>query len=342
MSLFHGGDLAAAEKAFGIKREHWLDLSTGINPNGWPVPELPAEIFQRLPFLDDALIAAASSYYRCDTLLPIPGSQFAIQALPGLFPKCTVAIPNIAYQEHRAAWVKARHKVVLYADNEINGMGADIESGRINHLLVINPNNPTCKLIEKKQLKSYLLKLKKRNGFMIIDETFMDVMPGNSMIDCLDTGHLIILRSLGKFFGLAGVRLGFLLAEIGICNKIQEQLGPWAVSGPAQWIGIQALSDTNWQSNNRQYLYDQSKRLADYLKKIFSEEMISADNTPLYVTLNFNEGFAISLYEQLAEKGILVRYIALDNKTACLRFGLLNGDQQWFRLKSVLKTLSNK
>lgn len=339
MNLSHGGDLETAAKTFGIKKTDWLDLSTGINPHSWPVPVVPADIWRRLPALNKELIASARIYYQCNSILPVPGSQSAIQTLPVLFPRCRVAIPVIGYQEHKIAWEKAGHDIIFYSDEQLDELDARIESGQVKHVVVINPNNPSCKIIEKNQLESWLMKLRQRNGYLIIDETFMDTTPEFSMVEHMDSGNLIILRSLGKFFGLAGVRLGFLLAHTDICNNVQQQLGPWAVSGPAQWIGIQVLSDTSWQQNNRQWLKEESTHLRDYLENILDHEIISIKHTLLYVTVILEESVATFLYEQLGKQGILVRYIPFNNQHACIRFGLLKDSEQWLRFKTAMETI---
>jgi cobalamin biosynthesis protein CobC len=342
MSVFHGGDLEAAEKTFAIEKDKWLDLSTGINPRSWPVPTIPVDVWRRLPTLDQELIDAAKTYYQCDSLLAIPGSQFAIQALPHLFPLCTVAIPVVGYQEHKAAWVKAGHDIIFYSDQNLDELDVRIETGQVDIVVVINPNNPSCRVIEKKQLESWLINLKEHNGHLIIDETFMDTMPEYSMTRHLDADNFIILRSLGKFFGLAGMRLGFMLAQTHLCEQLQQQLGPWAVSGPAQWIAIQALADKDWHENNRQWLNEASIRLKAYLEEILDREIISIKNTPLYVTLMFEKSVATAVFKHMGKQGILIRLIPLDNKHACLRFGLLDGDEQWLRFKKAILTFTDK
>ncbi|NKB35548.1 MAG: threonine-phosphate decarboxylase [Gammaproteobacteria bacterium] len=337
MKILHGGNLERAEKEFGIEKNTWLDLSTGINPCGYPVPQFPAELIRRLPSQELALESAATSYYQTNSLLAIPGSQFAIQTLPALFPKCCIAIPRIGYQEHKVAWEKSEHDIFLYSDDKLDELEASIVAGKVNIVLIINPNNPSCLLIEKTRLKFWLDELEKRNAFLIIDETFMDSSPEHSMAEYLNSSNLVILRSLGKFFGLAGVRLGFLLANKEICETMQEKLGPWAVSGPAQWIGIQALTDTAWQKNNRLYLENESASLTGYLGRILASELIEINNTALFVSLILKKDLATSLYKNLAHQGVLIRQIDYDTRHSILRFGLPGNDEQWSRLKSAIK-----
>ena len=341
VKLTHGGDLTAAEETFGIAKEDWLDLSTGINPKSWTVPALPAEIWRRLPTLDKELVRTAKAYYACHSLLPIPGSQFAIQTLPKLFSKCSVGIPLVGYQEHKSAWERAGHKIIFYSDENLEELDDKIGTGQIDHVIVINPNNPSCQLISEKRLMSWLKKLQTNNGYLIIDETFIDTMPQHSMSGHLHAGNLIILRSLGKFFGLAGIRLGFLLAQESLCNRLQERLGPWAVSGPAQWLGIQALADTDWHGENRQWLEKTAAKLRDYLQSEFSDELISIKHTPLYVTLKLEKNFATDLYKHLGQHGILIRLIPFNEQHSHIRFGLVANEEQWHKLKTVMDLRKN-
>lgn len=338
MKLQHGGDLAAAARRFGISKSDWLDLSTGINPRPWPVPELPAEIWSRLPHMTEELMEVARAYYGCDSLLAVPGSQFAIQALPELYPEgTTVAIPVIGYQEHPAAWQDRGHAVHLYTGENLETI---IDDADINVIVLINPNNPGCQLVSRERIENWLARLQQRGAALIIDEAFMDTTPQHSLAALVTQYDLIILRSVGKFFGLAGVRLGFVLAGLEQCASLQDKLGPWAVSGPAQWVGLHALADRNWQVENREWLFLQSRRLKEYLQEKFNAGNVTINNTPLFVTLNLPTEMARDYYQQLGAKGILVRLIEHDQQRASLRFGLLRDEQQWRRLQQAMERIT--
>ncbi|TDJ68075.1 MAG: threonine-phosphate decarboxylase [Proteobacteria bacterium] len=340
--IFHGGNLRDAEKAFGIKPDDWLDLSTGINPNPWPVPQVPIQVWSRLPNESDGLCQAAKNYYGCNSLLPIPGSQFAIQTLPMLFPATSkVAIPAIGYEEHRAAWHRAGHTIFAYADHELDKLDEKIRAHDLDFVVVINPNNPSCDVISRQKLKSWLLCLKDNGGYLIIDEAFIDGTPELSMTDALSCENLIILRSLGKFFGLAGMRLGFVLAGADIRNQLGRYLGPWAVNTPARWIGERALSDKSWQHETRIGLPIESQRLFDYLRARFSIEPITIKSTPLFVSVKLDKSIANELYVSLARRGVLVRHIAANGQDY-IRVGLLKNRQQWARFDFAVRTAIEK
>ncbi len=137
--LEHGGGIIAASKHYGIPIEDWLDLSTGINPNGWSVPEIPAAIWRRLPETEDGLIQAAAAYYQTNSLLPVSGSQAAIQVLPKLRSRCRVGVLAPSYNEHRYAWSRAGHAVENIAADELNAAIAELDV-----MVLCNPNNPTA------------------------------------------------------------------------------------------------------------------------------------------------------------------------------------------------------
>jgi hypothetical protein len=102
--LEHGGRLRQAAQRYGIPLADWVDLSTGINPQAYPVPPLAPEVWQRLPETDDGLEAAAAAYYGSTHLLPVAGSQAAIQALPACFASGRVITLAPTYAEHPHAW----------------------------------------------------------------------------------------------------------------------------------------------------------------------------------------------------------------------------------------------
>jgi cobalamin biosynthetic protein CobC len=136
--LPHGGRLREAARRYGIPLDAWLDLSTGINPRPWPVPPLPPSAWSRLPEGDDSLETAARAYYGTDLLLPVAGSQAAIQALPPLRTPGRVGIITPGYAEHARAWWRAGHEVVGVP---VEALGNTVR--QVDVLVVIHPNNPT-------------------------------------------------------------------------------------------------------------------------------------------------------------------------------------------------------
>jgi cobalamin biosynthetic protein CobC len=365
-ALSHGGRLRAAATAFAIPLSDWLDLSTGINPNGWPAPPLPPSCWQRLPEEEDGLEAAARDHYGCASLLPVAGSQAAIQALPRLRWHSRVAVLAPAYAEHAAAWAAAGHEVGRidalsdqdgasarsggpgqWHDNaqisdqisaQVSDQISDQISARITTqieqvevLVLVHPNNPTGLRFATAQLLAWHSRLAQRGGWLIVDEAFMDATPQRSLAGHCPRPGLVVLRSLGKFFGLAGARVGFVLAEADLLARLQRQLGPWTLTGPARWVATQALRDHAWQARTRRDLTAAGQRLGELLSQ---HGLPPSGGCALFAWVRTER--AEQIWRQLARQGILTR---LFQQPPSLRFGLPGDEPAWQRLGRALRGL---
>lgn len=337
--LEHGGRRRAAARRYGIPESDWLDLSTGINPQGYRPPAVPAEAWARLPEDDDGLAwIAASCYGAVDELLPLAGSQAAIQALPKLFPPGRVAVLQPSYAEHRHHWQAAGHAVQGFAAAALEAVAAEADV-----VVLCNPNNPDGHVFAPARLLAAAAMLQARGGHLVVDEAFVDAVPAVSVIAHAghSAPHLIVLRSLGKFYGLAGARVGFVAATPAWRDRLREAGGPWPVAGPARWVARAALADTAWQQAARNRLLADSARLAALL----GEHLGAADRpgglrpveNPLFVWQPTPD--AAALAERLAGRGVLVRHFA--GADCCgLRFGLPGQSGEWQRLAAALKDLT--
>lgn len=246
----HGGDLGEAAARFGGSDSAWLDLSTGINPHTWPVPEELREAgWTRLPSGADLarLIEAARLAYDAPAQAAIaaaPGTQAIIQWLPRLAAHGPVAIVGPTYGEHETAWHTGGFRVAL-----VRTLAQATETAR--HIVVVNPNNPDGRIASKPDLLAAAETCRARGGWLIVDESFVDVEPGCSIVRHCTELPIIVLRSFGKFYGLAGLRLGFAIATSTLTRQISRALGPWAVSGPAMAVGAAALADIGWAAAMR-------------------------------------------------------------------------------------------
>jgi len=325
----HGGQLLAATKKFHIPLADWLDLSTGINPNGWPVPSIPPECWQRLPEdTDDQLTAATQDYYQCKSVLPLPGSQAGIQILPRLKSPCRVLVLANSYSEHAFHWQAAGHTV-----NCVTAAGYSEQIDKHDVVIVVNPDNPSGELISTETMLDWHGSLSKRDGWLLVDEAFIDINPENSLCQYSPLKGLLILRSLGKFFGLAGIRAGALIAEKNIIDQVAEALGPWSISHPTRWISTQALLDTQWHVEARIRLRQQSQQLRSHLQKLNAN---SLHGTELFQTASMPD--ATAMYEQFSRAGILTRLL---NDQSGLRFGLPGSEINMQRLKSAISQITN-
>lgn len=316
-TVAHGGDLGAVRRRHPGARQPWIDLSTGINPLPYPVAGLPADAWSRLPSheAEQTLIATAAQRYRCKTgqLVAAPGTQALIQILPRLVPRSRVAIVGPTYAEHELSWRRHGHDVTVVADLE----AADV-------VVVVNPDNPTGRLMPTQALRGVSAKL------LIVDEAFIDLLPNEASLAGDLPDNAIVLRSFGKTYGLAGVRLGFAIAPAPIAQRLRDELGPWAVSGPALSVGATALADDRW-------LCETATRLAVDVRKLdallVSAEFTMLGGTPLFRLASHPE--ASDKVEDLARHGIHVRAFA--DRPTCLRFGLPRGDEEFRRLSAALQ-----
>lgn len=317
----HGGDLAAARARWGQPKDGWLDLSTGITPYPYPVPPIPPEAWTRLPggAEDLTLREAAARRYGASSprnVLPIPGSGAAIRMLPRLYPPSQVVVVGPTYGEHEAAWAAAGHHVrVVSALDQI---------GDADFVVVVNPNNPDGRIVPLAQL----MDLARPERLLIIDEAFGECTPGASIIPTLPRNALV-LRSFGKFHGLAGVRLGFAIAHFSVLEPLAQALGPWPVSGPALAVGAQALADESWSIRSLAFLREDAVRLDVVLSRAGLEIM---GGTPLFRFVRHPHAHA--LWDRLGQAGILVR--AFVDRPTKLRFGLPGGEPALERLRQAL------
>ena len=318
--LEHGGRLRRAARQYGIDEADWLDLSTGIAPWAFPIPAIPAAAWHRLPEADDGLEQAACVYYGAARALPVAGSQAAIQALPRLRSAGKVGVLSPCYAEHAHAWRSAGFLVREVLEHEV-----DYFLDSLDVLVVVNPNNPTGLMLTPERLLKWQARLAERGGWLVVDEAFMDNTPHLSLAAFANQVGLIVLRSFGKFFGLAGVRLGFVLAERKLLKLLAEQVGPWAVSGPTRVLGQVCLRDTDGHQQQRLRSEEASQRLVEVLER---HGFKPHGGCALFQWLITER--AEHLYEFMARQGILLR---LFSHNSSVRFGLPADENDWLRLE---------
>lgn len=321
--LEHGGRLQRAAREHGIAVADWLDLSTGISPFPWPVPDLPASAWHRLPEDDDGLLEAAANYYDTRQLLPVAGSQAAIQALPMLRSPSRVGVVAPGYAEHAQAWERAGHAVSLASIGSLLNTASEFDV-----IVLIHPNNPAAQMLDVRQLLRLHHQLAATGGWLVVDEAFMDVTPQRSLCPYAGREGLIVLRSVGKFFGMAGARAGFVAADESLREALREQLGPWTLSGPTRHALKLALADKAWHAQTRQRLPQLSTRLADVLAR---HGLAPTAGCAMFQWCC--DARAETIHQQLAARGILTR---LFQTPASLRFGLPADDAAFERLDSTL------
>jgi cobalamin biosynthetic protein CobC len=318
----HGGNLRDAARLYG--RTDWLDLSAGLNPHWYPAPALSGNAWHRLPEPDPELAAAACRYYGAARMLAVAGTQAAIQALPRLRLPSRVAVSAPSYAEHAHHWALHGHTLreVPYDALADTVTWSDV-------VVVCNPNNPTGACVPRSELLRWADLLAARGGWLVVDEAFADMDPTHSVADQADRPGLIVLRSVGKFFGLAGVRLGFVAADAALLQRLDDDLGPWQVSGPAQQVGKAALLDAAWQAQTRVALHEQGARL----QALLAANSIDTSGTSLFRW--WPEPRAEAFHEHMARRGIWVRLFRTGPRG--IRLGLPPDEASWSRLAGALE-----
>ena len=316
--LEHGGTLREAMRRYG--GSDWIDLSTGINPVGYPAPAPSADAWQRLPEPDPALVRAACAYYDAPGLLPVAGTQAAIQALPRLRAPARVSVSAPSYAEHAHHWSRHGHllRQVPYASLDAAVRDSDV-------VVIVNPNNPTGATVTPGQLLAWHAQLAARGGWLVVDEAFGDTAPALSIAAHADRPGLIVLRSVGKFFGLAGLRLGFVAAAPALLARLEDLLGPWAVSGPAQEIALAALRDHGWQQATQGRLARDGERMRALLP--------GTSGTPLFHW--WADARPEAFHDHMARRAIWVRLFR--DAARGIRIGLPAGEAHWQRLEQALR-----
>ncbi len=336
LAIAHGGGLIAARVRFPDAPEPWIDLSTGINAMPYPAASLSPAAFHRLPEPEDVRrleAAAARAYGVADPAMVVaaPGTQILISLLPRLLPLESVAIVGPTYAEHAAAWAAGGSMVQIV--NSIRDVGA------ARGVVLCNPNNPDGRRTRAAELAQPADRLDR----LVVDEAFADLEePGLSLAPMLPD-NAVVLRSFGKTYGLAGLRLGFAIASPALARTIRVALGPWAVSGAAVEIGTAALADDGWLAASRKRLMRDVMRLDGLLGRagmqviggtlLFRLAAVAsggASSRPHPDPLPEGEGEAI--FELLGRAGILVR--RFEAEPGWLRFGVPHSG--WDRIEAAL------
>ncbi|MCQ8278755.1 threonine-phosphate decarboxylase CobD [Acetobacteraceae bacterium KSS8] len=328
----HGGRLIAARQAFPMAPEPWIDLSTGISPYAYPVEALPDAVFRRLPEpeQENALRAVAAEAYGApdaDHVCLAPGSQMLISLLPLLLPCRRSLVLDPGYAGHEAAWRRSGASVHRAGTAEaLSDMAAE------NTVLALcNPNNPDGRRLDPAALRALVERCERLGAWLVIDEAYADLEPDVPRAAELLARfeRLVILRSFGKSYGLAGMRFGVLLGRPGIVRAMADLMGPWPVSGPALAIATRALADQDWRRNAAGRAAHASSRLDRLLHEA---GWTAVGGTALFRLAASPD--AADRWRGLAAQGLLAR--RFEDRADRLRFGLPPDEPAWRRLSDAL------
>ena len=322
---YHGGALDVAGRLTPDAPRPWIDLSTGINPHAYPVPDLDPEVWARLP--DRAALAeleqAAAERYGAPagSVVAGPGSQALLHVLARLPPHGEASALAPTYGGYAEAFAAAGARLI--EARSLDGLAGAATA------VVANPNNPDGKVVSRRDLLALHARLVERDGLLIVDEAFADFAPGLSLAPVLPVSGTVVLRSFGKTFGLAGLRLGFAIASADVGARLRAALGPWPVSGPAIVIGARALADSAWLASTAARLAEDAARL-DALLAAGGWRVVGG--TRLF-RLAARPG-ASHAFKRLMAAGVLTRPFAAHPDW--LRFGIPAEEAHWRRLAAAL------
>jgi cobalamin biosynthetic protein CobC len=324
---YHGGALEVARQLAPDAPRPWIDLSTGINPHAYPLPDLGTEAWSRLPESRALARLEAAGALRygaaAGNVVAGPGSQALIQALSHILPHGAVGALGPTYGGFAPAFIAAGAHMV--EAKRLEDMSA------LDVAIVVNPNNPNGRITSRAALLDLYARLARHAGVLIVDEAFADFdAEEESLAPMLPSPGAIVLRSFGKAYGLAGLRLGFALASPDIVQSLRAALGPWPVSGPAIAIGARALADSDWLQETRARLGEETARLDGLLN---GAGWRIVGGTRLFRLAAHTE--ARAAFERLLNAGILPRPFA--DTPNQLRFGIPADENAWDRLATALQ-----
>ncbi len=322
-TVIHGADLQRAIKQFGGEPQQWLDLSSAVSPCSWwsergQELSCPVPFIHDLPSIQPELNRAVRTYYGHCGLL-VPGSQRAIAELPGCFSRGNVWILAGTYGEHASCWKKSGHHVCEKSAADIRqafNAATDDDRELPDMLVLVNPGNPGGECFSMAELRGWAEQLQQCQGWLLCDEAFMDCTPDDSLLTQTLADNVLVLRSLGKFFGLAGLRIGVVFAAADVLQNLANRLGPWPVAGHSLWLAQQALDDHQWIAQQRVRLKKNHELMAQWLNGFFL-----AGESDLFFTLKFSD--AERVQDFLAERYIWSRCF---KQQKLIRLGLVGDD----------------
>lgn len=327
LATHHGGNLADARAHYGTPPQGWLDLSTGVNPTPYPALPIGPASLAALPDHSalEALVTTACEAYRVPSgarLAAAPGSEIALRLLPFVLPAGHTAIVGPTYSSHYDAWAAAGQTV-----SAIPGLQAIPPEA--TNVVLANPNNPDGRILPRADIARLAAALADKGGALVVDEAYADLDPDVSLVPLLDHAPAVVLRSFGKFFGLAGLRLGFVAGPPVVVDRLGNLLGAWPLSNAALTIGQAALGDRVWQGDARKRLAADASRLRTILMR---HGLRLAGGTDLFALIE--QPGAARLHERLAETGIWTRIFPY--REDWLRVGLPAGDDQFATFDAAL------
>lgn len=317
----HGGDIWKASADSGSKAESLLDFSASINPLGLS-PRARSAVKRAIRLAGaypepaaSTLNSALASFHSVapDEIAAGNGSTEFIYLLPQVFRPGSALVVEPAFSEYREALKLFGAPVDSFILREDDGFSLDLarfeKKTRKGYGLVYigNPSNPTGAAFEKETVLEAARVLDKRGGTLVVDEAFADFSEGCSVKkEAVKRKNIVVLRSMTKFFSMAGLRLGFIVSNRGVVKRFSRRLPPWSVNTAASFAAVAALKDAPYIERTKRWLASEKEFLANELKGLKKFTVYPSEANYLMVRLNGGLG-ASRVRSALLKRGILVR-----------------------------------
>ena len=311
---YHGGDIYRY-------KEEMTDFSANINPLGIP------EHFRKVLLEDlSCLTRYPDRHYRKlkasirrylqldqDTHLVLGNGAIeviykTIQALP--VRRVLLACPTFSEYERaaRMAGIPVKEEVLYDRKGKLDGRALTDLLEEKDLVILCNPNNPTGTLTSKEDLLALGKMIKERQGYLLIDETFIEFTrdyPETSILDAKEE-NLIVIRALTKYFGMPGVRLGYgVFHQMELASAVEERMEPWHINSLADLAGQTVLHDREYQEATRRWILEERAFMMKELEKLTDFTFLPTDSNFMLVTSKTHK--AEKIQEMLLGAGLLIR-----------------------------------
>ena len=317
MRLKHGGELRQFAEKFGIPAREILDFSSNINPLGPPdvvkevyeaslhelssypdseALEFRREVARHFPLFPENVIAGNGAAELLDLILRFLRPKKALLIEPSFLDYRRLL--NIQGTEIRSVLLREKEEFRISPAEVTNALqGVEVA-------IFAQPNNPTGTQIEKATLQKFLAEARRRDIFVILDEAFVDWIPGESMSrEVRDDSHFFVVRSLTKFYALPGIRIGYGLGSRKLIERLETFQVPWSCNRLAQKLGIAALRDEMFASESRDWLSKEREDFVAQLREIPSLKIYPSAANFLLIRHASHPALA----SELGKEGIYVR-----------------------------------
>lgn len=323
----HGGDVYAASRELGCGVERIVDFSASINPLGpsprvWRALSHAHEALKHYPdptCLD--LRTALASLWGCSVghIIVGNGSTELIHLLPTSLGLRHLLIVGPTFSEYAASMVRMKRRITTVYAERREGYRPPIERiasllgrkpprhGGIDSVVLCNPNSPTGQACDAAAVMRLARMAQRRKVLFIVDEAFVDYCPERSVLPLSsNVPNVIVLRSLTKFFGLPGLRVGYAVAARSLVERMERHLPPWSVNALGQLAGLAALRDEHHATRSLLYMKGERKRFLAKLTTL--RGFVAFPSEANFLMLELPPGCsAARTAAQLRRKGLLVR-----------------------------------